>query len=244
MNRLLNQIKSKLFLIYWEILLLVIVLALSLLESFITSIAKNYFAIPPVYFYYVVPLVLSVISLLFLLIILLRNERKGKLNFNSLLKRLRLKRVSIKGMGISFLLLLFTLVTIGISRIVLVGVFGFQDSTSIRSVPEGITKQDIDYLVLLIIVFGTLTGTLLEELLWRGYLLPLQEKKTGKFGVYFNGLLWSISHLFVYNPAIIIIASLGFSYVAYSTKNTSITLIAHLLLNGLVLMRLVYHYIL
>ena len=73
-----------------------------------------------------------------------------------------------------------------------------------------------------------------EELLWRGYLLPRQEKVFGDKAWLLNGLLWLVFHIPFGIRMIIMILPLLFTvpWLAMKTKNTWPGIILHGLVNG------------
>lgn len=73
-----------------------------------------------------------------------------------------------------------------------------------------------------------------EEFLWRGYMLPRQEAKHGKYAWLVNGSLWTIFHLsFGLNMVITLIPLLFIiPFVVQKRKNTWIGIILHAVING------------
>jgi len=76
-----------------------------------------------------------------------------------------------------------------------------------------------------------------EELWWRGYILPRQEKEHGRWAWAINGLLWLLWHLafypwqlFAYIPICLILP-----YIAQRRQNTWVPIIIHVQ-NGIVLL--------
>ena len=79
-----------------------------------------------------------------------------------------------------------------------------------------------------------------EELWWRGYLLPRQEAANGRFAWVWNGLLWTVFHIFKWWDLIgLLPVCLALAYVSQRTKNNWPALIAHFLFNGLALMMVI-----
>ncbi len=73
-----------------------------------------------------------------------------------------------------------------------------------------------------------------EELWWRGYLLPRQEKRYGRFTWVWHGLLWTAFHAFKWWDLIgLLPVCLAITYVSQRTKNNWPAFIAHYLFNGL-----------
>lgn len=78
-----------------------------------------------------------------------------------------------------------------------------------------------------------------EELWWRGYILPRQELTHGSRTWIVHGLLWSGFHLFSpYNALMVLPGALLVSWIVQRQRNTTIFLIAHAAMNGIVLFRL------
>lgn len=73
-----------------------------------------------------------------------------------------------------------------------------------------------------------------EEILWRGYILPRQELQHGKYSWIINSFLWLEFHLCFGVDLLITLLPILFiiPFVAYNTKNTTIGIITHALLNG------------
>jgi len=68
-----------------------------------------------------------------------------------------------------------------------------------------------------------------EEILWRGYALPLQEKYFGKYAWLVNGLCWNILiHFFMrWNLIVLLPVSLLIPYLVQKYKNSWIGIIIH-----------------
>lgn len=83
-----------------------------------------------------------------------------------------------------------------------------------------------------------------EELLWRGYMLPRQEIKYGKWAWVLHGLLWTGWHIFwKWNILSLLPIALGIPFVAQRTKNTTVVIIVHGIANLIPLMLLTYYII-
>ena len=73
-----------------------------------------------------------------------------------------------------------------------------------------------------------------EEFLWRGYLFPRQELTHGKYTWIVHGLLWTIFHLFApYNALLVLPGALFMAYVVQRTKNNTLFLLSHAVINGI-----------
>jgi membrane protease YdiL (CAAX protease family) len=79
-----------------------------------------------------------------------------------------------------------------------------------------------------------------EELWWRGYLLPRQEVRYGRFAWVWHGLLWTAFHAFKWWDLIgLLPVCLAIAYVSQRTKNNWPAFMAHFLFNGLGLLGMV-----
>ena len=181
-------------------------------------------------FILVLPSVLFSVFTVITVFVLLKKE--GSDNSKPyLLERLRVKSFTARPLFISLV--------IWISAVIFQAIFIilFKDYVDFDS------KLDISYkilnskiesrLTLYALAIGSVFIALAEELFWRGYLLPLQEKNWGKYSWIINGALWGMTHIFVYNLWSMIFVFFAIPYIAYKYKNTSITLIIHVLINSL-----------
>jgi membrane protease YdiL (CAAX protease family) len=88
---------------------------------------------------------------------------------------------------------------------------------------------------------GWVFNILGEELLWRGYMLPRQEINYGKGAWVVHGLLWTGWHIFwKWNLFSLLPITLAIAFVAQKTKNTSIIIIAHGIVNFIPLLALIF----
>jgi membrane protease YdiL (CAAX protease family) len=73
------------------------------------------------------------------------------------------------------------------------------------------------------------TAIIAEEFMWRGYILPRQEKTHGKFAWLVNGLLWGYLVHFVmkWNFISFLPSMLITPFIAQKTKNTWVSLLIH-----------------
>lgn len=80
-----------------------------------------------------------------------------------------------------------------------------------------------------------------EEILWRGYALPLQEKYFGKYAWMVNGVCWNLLiHFFMrWNFVVLTPISLMIPYLVQKYRNTWIGIIIHGIGNSLVYVILV-----
>ena len=73
-----------------------------------------------------------------------------------------------------------------------------------------------------------------EELWWRGYILPRQERVHGRWTWLVHGILWTLFHApFWWNLISLLPSTLSLSFVASRLRNTTPGIIVHLTLNGL-----------
>ena len=81
----------------------------------------------------------------------------------------------------------------------------------------------------MILIFNVFLAPMVEELYFRGYLLPRMK---GKFAILFHSFLFAVYHIF--SPWMIIAITLGFLPILFGTtkKNIYIGIIAHILCNS------------
>lgn len=80
-------------------------------------------------------------------------------------------------------------------------------------------------------LFGGLIFPIIEEIYFRGYLLPRMEWM-GKWAPIVNAFLFSLYHFWTpWQTITRTVALIPFCYIAYRTKNIKITIVAHCLLN-------------
>ena len=96
----------------------------------------------------------------------------------------------------------------------------------------GILRGQWDLLLLyLVAFFFNIVG---EELWWRGYILPRQELRHGKWTWLLHGTLWTLFHFFKWWDLIgLLPVCLVLSFAAQRLRNNWPVLIAHALINGL-----------
>lgn len=79
-----------------------------------------------------------------------------------------------------------------------------------------------------------------EELWWRGYILPRQERAQGTRAWLANGFFWNLFHWFFYWNLIPLLPScLALPWLTQRTKNTWTAIIGHGMLNGAGLVRVI-----
>lgn len=174
---------------------------------------------------------------LFILALLMYRLENHKMKVKLILQRFRIKRLSktdLKWTLISAVLILFlTGLIMLLSRIISLK-YGLPE---LKTVPpfmqfQALTGyQKLYLLVWFPMFFFNIVG---EEIMWRGYILPRQELLHGKYSWIVNSILWTIFHLcFGFDLMVILLPILFIiPYVAYKTKNTTVGIITHALLNG------------
>lgn len=196
-------------------------------------------------------------ALLFAAALVAYHKVEGRpLNWEAFRARMRFPRLTLKAVlqGV----LLFVLGSISYSVFTRVGIILIE--TGLVPVPTGIPvmidpRAGFDLAALKNFAGGSLSGqwelVLLfavtfffniigEELWWRGYILPRQELVHGRFTWLIHGLLWAGFHVYKWWDMIgLLPVTLLLSFDAQRWKNNWPILIAHGLLNGLLLLLLV-----
>ncbi len=92
----------------------------------------------------------------------------------------------------------------------------------------GVSLQG-NWLFLVITIILHSTALVAEEFMWRGYILPRQEKTYGKWAWLVNGLLWGyLLHFFMkWNFIAFLPGMLITPFIAQKTKNTWVSLLIH-----------------
>jgi membrane protease YdiL (CAAX protease family) len=102
---------------------------------------------------------------------------------------------------------------------------------TVNSLVSGITGRWDIVVLYFVMLFFNITG---EELWWRGYVLPRQEKSFGKNTWIIHGLMWTAFHAFKWWDMIgLLPVCLALSYVSQRNQNNWPAYIAHYLFNGL-----------
>lgn len=152
-------------------------------------------------------------------------------NLSSLKKRLRLNSLKLKTFQI-VKIFGFTIIVILIEGLLKIlfsqFLFSFKVNIDFDSI-MGVYPPS--FWGVQIVTFGILLTVLFEELFWRGYLLPIQERYLGLLSWPVNGVMFSISHFLTFNPLQIIFSSLWISFIGFKYKNTSLTILVHLFIN-------------
>lgn len=85
--------------------------------------------------------------------------------------------------------------------------------------------------VSLLMLFGNLVGPLVEELYFRGYLLP-RLAHLGRWGAVVNGILFALYHF--WSPWYVVSRAIGILPIAFfarSKRNVVVTILVHCTLN-------------
>jgi len=85
-----------------------------------------------------------------------------------------------------------------------------------------------------LVAFVLFMNIMSEELWWRGYVLPRQEKQHGRYTWAIHGVLWAFFHAFKWWAVpFMLITTWIIPFVAQRIGNTTPGIIIHLVLNGL-----------
>lgn len=198
----------------------------------------------PVLFLFPFFLWLPIIPLLPISIILFNREKIEQPNL-SLKKRFRLNRITKKDWLWIIGGVLFVLV---FDFIIMQPVAKWMASNPLFSAPDHFPillhpLKEIDFpitsflgvsllgnwLFLIITIILHITAMIAEEFMWRGYVLPRQEIKYGKYAWLVNGLLWGYLVHFVmrWNFISFLPSMLITPFIAQKTKNTWVSLMIH-----------------
>lgn len=106
-----------------------------------------------------------------------------------------------------------------------------------RVTTQGIPPEFETTSILIVIVFQfffIFFNIFGEEFWWRGYILPRQEIVHGKYTWIIHGLFWTLFHIFWWwNLLFLLPGALAASFVAQKFKNTTMIIVAHLVVNTL-----------
>ncbi len=180
-----------------------------------------------------------------ILLILLRlvYYKNKKANFLFILNFFRFKKLTKKTIYRAFAIFLIAGVLSGLIRYSLEY---FKISSTISENLELVKNSKINesnLLIMLSILAIVIVGPLVEEIVFRGYLLPKQEDALGKYAWILNGFAFILVHLLVYDFAsLLLFAPFSFliAYKVQKHKDTSIGFLAHLLLNSGFMVRLIF----
>ena len=187
---------------------------------------------------------LPLISLLPASLILFKREKRNQPNLN-LKRRFRLKRLTKNDWlwvigGILFVMMFDFVIMEPISKWMAgISIFSPPDHFPILFHPLkeinlpltsflGVSLQG-NWLFLIITIILHSTALVAEEFMWRGYILPRQEKTYGKWAWLINGLLWGyLLHFFMkWNFIAFLPGMLITPFIAQKTKNTWVSLLIH-----------------
>ncbi len=173
------------------------------------------------------------ITMILICLLLVCNKNKI-LNRNFLIKKLRFKKISKRTIYLALGVYLISGVLSGFIKLFLKFMKTPIDINEQFELAKNNHVDENFILMVLSILVISVFGPLGEEILFRGYLLPKQEKILGKFAWILNGFAFSFAHLMTYNIySILIICPFSFlvAYKVQKHKNTSIGWLAHLFLN-------------
>jgi membrane protease YdiL (CAAX protease family) len=92
--------------------------------------------------------------------------------------------------------------------------------------------RGIKILILFYLLLSCISGPLLEELYFRGYLLPRMEKYAGKWAPFLNTVLFSLYHFFSpWENLIRILVSYPLVYTVWKKKDIRFSILVHVLVN-------------
>ena len=215
-----------------DLISLGVVLFFSFLASYVLPYAHHLFDDSYWLFSLGLPTIFFSLLLFILCIALIQKEQKWN-NKGNLIRRIGLSNFSIKDFcvasGIFLLLVVLTiLVNFFLEKLGGISMKNAADNAiTIKNL--GPNKYSV-YLY----ISGVLLTAIIEEVFWRGYLLPRQKKRIGDKAWILNGLLWGLSHLFAYNPLKIAVFAFGYPFIAHKFNNIWYTIIFHLIINGYV----------
>lgn len=90
----------------------------------------------------------------------------------------------------------------------------------------------IEFLVLSYILLSCISGPLVEELYFRGYLLPRMEGFAGKWAPFINTVLFSVYHFFSpWENLIRVVASYPLVYTVWKKRDIRFGILVHVLVN-------------
>ncbi|HMB62929.1 MAG TPA: CPBP family intramembrane glutamic endopeptidase [Eudoraea sp.] len=227
----------------WETLVesvffLMLTLCFSYFSSFVIPGIGSHFFQETAYVNYGLPAIVLSILFIALSIIVIKAEMKT-VPLTLVLERLRIRKAGIIKSLLVVAIFLCLLVATTITNNLMYQYLGVTGESWLFR-PKSTAGMDVPALFML--SFGLLLGAIGEELFWRGYLLPRQEKQLGKKAWVFNGLFWALSHILVYNPVRILFIAFGFSFIASRYRNITYTIVLHLVINGFIAFRYIEHY--
>lgn len=174
---------------------------------------------------------------LFVLALVMYKLENRKMKIKLILERFRIEKLSKNDLMWTVIsavsILLLTALIMLLSRLISVK-FGVPE---LKTTPPFMEFQALsgDQRLYLVVWFPMFFFNIVgEEILWRGYILPRQELFHGKYSWLVNSILWAVFHLcFGFDLIVILFPTLLIiPYVVSKTKNTTVGIITHALLNG------------
>ena len=99
-------------------------------------------------------------------------------------------------------------------------------------------------LIILSILLIVIIAPLVEEIVFRGYLLPKQEQVLGKYAWILNGFAFIAVHLIVYDfYSLLIFSPFAFllAYKVQKHKDSTIGLLIHIMINSGFVVRMLFN---
>ncbi|HPN37936.1 MAG TPA: CPBP family glutamic-type intramembrane protease [Melioribacteraceae bacterium] len=155
-----------------------------------------------------------------------------ELNKNTFINRLRFKKLTIKDISLSLLGLLSVVILSALIMFLLELLIGnFNHTPAFMNFTPLTTGR---YWLLIVWFPYWILNILGEEFLWRGIMLPKQEKAFGKFAWLISGTGWGIFHIAFGWQLLITLIPLIYiqTYLVQKTKNTWVGVLMHAGLNG------------
>ena len=189
--------------------------------------------------YYTIIIIYYILILLILLRLVYHKNKKA--DFLFIFNFFRFKKLNTKTL---YRAILIFLISGTLSNLIRVSLEYFKISPTIIKNLELVKSSEInvnDILITLSILVTVVVAPLVEEIIFRGYLLQKQEIALGKYAWILNGFAFTLVHLVVYNFATLLIISPFSFLIAYKVqkhKDTSIGLLSHFFINLLFVIRL------
>ncbi len=221
----------------WEsiILFLIPTIYFFFITSFLMSIFGNSVTDNPILSWIIGGLIMFVP--LFILSLILFKFEGNKFYLKILFERFRINKIKTK----DWLWILFSIISVFIISFIIVSISKILSNVigirELKMIPDFIKinpNSNVTYLTLLLwlpMFFLNIVG---EELLWRGYMLPRMEINFKKYSWLINAILWTLFHApFGIDLIILLLPTLFIiPFTVYKTKNTSVGIIIHAILNG------------
>lgn len=195
-------------------------------------------------------------ALLFVYAIVIYKYKDNRRSMVGFLKRYRITKLTIKDVGIGIVIYLIAMVGYGLFSIIgktlienglmplpnnIPNIIDPRIPFSLigleSMITEPLTGNGMVIWSYSIMLFFNVVG---EELFWRGYMLPVQEKTFGKITWLVHGLLWTLFHGFKWwDLAGLLPVCLLIAFIAQKRQSIWPGLIAHMLFNGMLLIMIV-----